>query len=223
MIKRSRSIHSIGRDIVLPVTLLAIAILFFQILYQRHSFFWKDLALTTGATLCLYLPYFWFRKRVPQQRSLHLRLTSLALIIIVPFILLESRSGTYLYNQYFISWGILAALLFASNVVAIRLFRLASTSSSFMVPTTSELSGIELDAQTRERLARGKEIYEKIISRQIRPEDTGRFVVIDVATGDYEIDIVDAVATRRLLERKPEAFTYAVRAGRPTAYRVGVR
>ena len=69
------------------------------------------------------------------------------------------------------------------------------------------------------------DICEKIYLERIKPlikyeEDKGKFVVIDADSGDYEIDRRDAVATRRLLDRHPGAYTYAIRIGRPTAYRM---
>ena len=48
--------------------------------------------------------------------------------------------------------------------------------------------------------------------------EKGTFVVIDVDPGDYEIDVRDATATRRLLKRKPDAVTYGVRVGHRAAY-----
>ena len=48
--------------------------------------------------------------------------------------------------------------------------------------------------------------------------EPGSFVVIDVESGDYEVADGDAVATRRLLTRRPEAVTYAVRVGYRAAY-----
>ena len=68
---------------------------------------------------------------------------------------------------------------------------------------------------------KGEKIYAETIKPSINFEqEKGKFVVIDVNTGDYEIDKRDAAATRRLRDRRPEAVTYAVRVGRPTAYRM---
>ena len=66
-----------------------------------------------------------------------------------------------------------------------------------------------------------EKIYEDTIKPHIDLEqERGKFVVIDVHSGDYEIDKRDAVATRRLIKRRPTAFTYAIRVGFPTAYRM---
>lgn len=77
----------------------------------------------------------------------------------------------------------------------------------------------------REIADRGNKIYNEHIKHLVNfEEDKGKFVVIDVESGDYEIDRRDAAATRRLYERRPDAVSHAVRIGRPTAYRiVGVK
>ncbi len=66
--------------------------------------------------------------------------------------------------------------------------------------------------------ARGEAIYRDLVGSQIEPLEKGMFVVIDVESGDYEIDERDAVATRRLLNRRPNAVTYGVRVGHRAAY-----
>ena len=66
--------------------------------------------------------------------------------------------------------------------------------------------------------ARGEAIYREQIQSQLESVAKGNFVVIDVETGDYEIDAGDAAATRRLLDRRPAAVTYGVRVGYRAAY-----
>jgi len=65
----------------------------------------------------------------------------------------------------------------------------------------------------------GTAIYEREIRHLVEPHDTGKFVVIDVYSGDYEIDERDGTATGRLLKRRPGAMTWAVRVGYSAAYR----
>ena len=55
----------------------------------------------------------------------------------------------------------------------------------------------------------------------LRPEDDGKFVAIDVETGDHEMDEDDYTAVSRLLARKPAADIWLMRAGYPTTYRMG--
>ena len=66
--------------------------------------------------------------------------------------------------------------------------------------------------------ALGEAVYEERIRTGIGPVEKGTFVVIDVESGDYEIDARDAAATRRLLERRPDAVTCGVRVGHRAAW-----
>ena len=67
--------------------------------------------------------------------------------------------------------------------------------------------------------ALGESIYREQVQALIGSVEKGTFVVIDIESGDYEIDARDAAATRRLLECKPDAVTYGVRVGHRAAYR----
>ncbi|MDE2823048.1 MAG: hypothetical protein OXK79_06040 [Chloroflexota bacterium] len=66
--------------------------------------------------------------------------------------------------------------------------------------------------------ALGEAIYEERIRTLVGPVAKGTFVVIDVESGDYEVDARDVTATRRLLKRRPDAVTYGVRVGHRAAY-----
>ena len=77
---------------------------------------------------------------------------------------------------------------------------------------------------TRDELARlGDEIFDRQIRPSLRPEDDGKFVAIDVDSGEYEMDEDDYKAVMRLLERIPTADSWLVCAGYPTTYRMGLR
>jgi hypothetical protein len=69
-----------------------------------------------------------------------------------------------------------------------------------------------------EVVARGEALYWNEIHDKIPPGNEGKFVVIDVNSGDYELDPRDAEATMRLLARRPDAMTYGIRVGHSTAY-----
>ena len=57
-----------------------------------------------------------------------------------------------------------------------------------------------------DELARlGGNIFDRQVRPGLRPEDDGKFVAIDVETGDYEIDEDDYAAVARLRSRKPAA------------------
>ncbi len=79
-------------------------------------------------------------------------------------------------------------------------------------------------APTRDlkELARlGAEVYDRQVRPSLRPEDDGKFVAIDVITGEFEIDDDDYTVVTRLLARVPAADVWLLRAGYPTAYRMG--
>lgn len=67
----------------------------------------------------------------------------------------------------------------------------------------------------------GRAMYEEKILPLLKSDDRGKVVVIDVNSGDYEIDSDDAAALFRLLERRPDAFTWTERVGYPVAHRMG--
>ena len=72
-----------------------------------------------------------------------------------------------------------------------------------------------------EELARlGAEVFDRHVRPVLRPEDDGKFVAIDVGTGDYELDDDDYAAVTRLRARRPEAEVWLERAGQPTAYQM---
>jgi hypothetical protein len=76
--------------------------------------------------------------------------------------------------------------------------------------------------RTRDELAKlGDEIFDRQVKPSLRPEDEGKFVAIDVESGDFEIDSDDYAAITRLRTRKPESNVWLIRAGYPAAYRIG--
>ena len=84
-------------------------------------------------------------------------------------------------------------------------------------PRTGYLSLEPKDTSSR----RGKEIYLRDIQPHMRPEDTGKFVAIDIETGNYEMDEDDYAAVERLLSNHPNAQSWLMRVGERTAYRTG--
>ena len=67
----------------------------------------------------------------------------------------------------------------------------------------------------------GRAIYDEKIRHKVEPAEKGKVVVIDVNSSDYEIDVDDAAALFRLLERQPDAITWAERVGYPAVHRTG--
>jgi hypothetical protein len=77
---------------------------------------------------------------------------------------------------------------------------------------------------SREEFARrGEEIFERDIRSRLGAARAEDFVLIDVETGDYEIDPADIVALHRLLARRPDAQVWMRRVGSRSAYRLGWR
>ena len=67
----------------------------------------------------------------------------------------------------------------------------------------------------------GRAIYHEKIRETLGPEDRGKLVVIDIASGDYEIDADHIAALLRIRQRYPKARTWTERAGHPAAYHIG--
>jgi len=52
----------------------------------------------------------------------------------------------------------------------------------------------------------------------VEQDHRGKFLILDVNTGDYEIDSEDLTASKRLLARRPDAELFGVRIGHRAAY-----
>ncbi len=76
---------------------------------------------------------------------------------------------------------------------------------------------------TEEVARRGREIYEQKLRREVELEHEGRFLVVDIESGEYEVADNALAASRRLRERKPDAVLYLMRVGREAAFRLGGR
>ena len=68
---------------------------------------------------------------------------------------------------------------------------------------------------------RGEDLYQSLRPRVETPENIGREIVIDVETGDFEIDADGMAASRRLLARRPEAALYGARIGYDAVFTIG--
>jgi hypothetical protein len=72
-----------------------------------------------------------------------------------------------------------------------------------------------------EIVQRGQVLYDQRIRAQVEARHQGKFLVLDIETGDYEIDADDVIAVQRAKTKHPDAAFYIVRIGSPTAYRLG--
>ncbi|MEO8495430.1 MAG: hypothetical protein ABI614_10185 [Planctomycetota bacterium] len=69
--------------------------------------------------------------------------------------------------------------------------------------------------------ARGEAIYNLKIRPKVESQYKGQYLVLDIASGEFEIDQDDLVATKRILARCPDAVLYGLRIGYLAAYRLG--
>jgi hypothetical protein len=60
---------------------------------------------------------------------------------------------------------------------------------------------------------RAQELYDRLRPEIETPENIGKLIVIDVESGDYEIDDMGIETSRRLQQRHPNATLYALRIG----------
>lgn len=66
----------------------------------------------------------------------------------------------------------------------------------------------------------GPEVFDRRIRPCLRREDYGKFVAVDIESGDYELDDDDYTAVKRLRDRRPSADVWLGRVGEPAAYRM---
>lgn len=69
--------------------------------------------------------------------------------------------------------------------------------------------------------SRGEAIYRQQIRGLVEQTNRGKYLVIDIETGDYEVDDDDLEATKRTLAKRPGAVLYGLRIGYPAAYTLG--
>lgn len=76
----------------------------------------------------------------------------------------------------------------------------------------------------RDEIARrGDEIYEREVLPRLSPDDEGKFALVDIETGDYEVDRDEVAASDRLLARHPDAQVWVRQVGSRFARRFGPR
>ena len=68
---------------------------------------------------------------------------------------------------------------------------------------------------------RGQALYDEHIRAKVEAGCQGKFLAVDIETGEYEIDVDELAALQRAKAKHPEAALYLVRVGSSTAYRLG--
>jgi hypothetical protein len=79
------------------------------------------------------------------------------------------------------------------------------------------------DREREEIARRGDDLYEREVRPRLCPDDEGKFVLIDIESGEYEIDRDELAASDRLLARRPEARVWMRQVGSRFARRFGPR
>ena len=77
------------------------------------------------------------------------------------------------------------------------------------------------DYQPGEIAARGEKIYQEQIRSRVYPAEKGKFLIIDVESGDYELDEKAIVASQRLRQRRPDAVNFGMKVGYVAAFHFG--
>jgi hypothetical protein len=77
---------------------------------------------------------------------------------------------------------------------------------------------------TNEEIGRiGEEIYRRAIRDKVMPQNKGKFLVLDIESGDYEVDSDDLTAEEILRARRPNGVLYGMRIGYTSAYTLAGR
>lgn len=63
--------------------------------------------------------------------------------------------------------------------------------------------------------ARGRALYEQQIRQEVEPGNSGKILVINTETGEYEMDSDHLTASDRAADRFPGALLYAMKIGFP--------
>ena len=75
---------------------------------------------------------------------------------------------------------------------------------------------------TKEEIAtRGKQLYERHIRPEVEAGNTGKYLVIDIESGDYEMDDDKFAASDRANMKHPDGALYAMRIGYRSMGRIG--
>ena len=72
---------------------------------------------------------------------------------------------------------------------------------------------------TLEEIGRiAEEIYRRDIRDKVMPQHKGKFLILDIESGDYEMDEDDTTAEEILRARRPDGVFLGMRVGYKSAY-----
>ncbi len=75
----------------------------------------------------------------------------------------------------------------------------------------------------QETVQRGQSLYDAGIRQQVEPDNRGRYIAIDIETGEYQIGADYDALARQVLHQKPRAALCILRIGYPAVGRIGGR
>ena len=68
----------------------------------------------------------------------------------------------------------------------------------------------------------GEELYRSTIRSQVdKPENLGKMIIIDVETGEFELDDIGLNSARHLRSKRPNAQLYGIRIGYSASVALG--
>ena len=70
---------------------------------------------------------------------------------------------------------------------------------------------------------RGQALYVREIQGSLAASDRGKFLVLDIETGEYELDTDGLAAVQRARTKHPDGAFYVIRVGQSAAYRLGLK
>ncbi|MFB3133689.1 MAG: hypothetical protein ACE10K_14320 [Rhodothermales bacterium] len=74
---------------------------------------------------------------------------------------------------------------------------------------------------SKEIVERGEALYNQQIRAEVETGNEGKFLVLDIETGAYEVDEDELAAVQRAKANNSNAVLYIMRIGYATAYRLG--
>jgi len=80
-----------------------------------------------------------------------------------------------------------------------------------------------LTISPEEIVRRGQDYYDRFLRDKREPEHRGEFLMLNIETGEYEMDKNERLAFERARTRWPSGVLYILRVGYRAAHRLGFR
>ena len=68
---------------------------------------------------------------------------------------------------------------------------------------------------------RGQVLYDQQVRGKVESNHKGEYLVLDIETGEYEMDLSELAALKRAKAKHPDAALYILRVGYSSAHRIG--